>query len=263
VEVTHNMNSTAQQLSQTPVLSIVGGLSTKKRHHLHLVFEGVCSHCAHCGQPLSDAVSIERGMGPVCSKKGYKEDPTDPDELQAMIDLAEYPDLVDFLTENYKPLGVRGLMNGLVRICSLNRKHDAFGACCEAIESLGYAKLASVLRESIAVVLLSEPDKHPGCYVVWVKRRDFTRYWGYDVKRIQGARQERGTRGIIVPKNDVSRRKLWEAMRRHYLGLVVKTPKGAFKITAPKPKPAPTPAPEPAPVASPPEPNPEPSPPVV
>jgi len=208
-----------------------GTISTSKRHHSNLVFEGVCSECAHCGHALTDSVSIERGIGPICSKKGYKEEPQDADEIQAMIDLAEYPDLVEFLTENYKPQGVRGLMNGLVKICSLNRKHDAFGAMCVAVSSLGFDKLASVLRESIAVVDLKEHDEHPGFYLVWVKKRDFTWAWAKSLKAISGWRYpRRGLRGILIPKQEDARKMLWAAMKDHYEGLVVKTPKGAFKI---------------------------------
>jgi hypothetical protein len=209
-----------------------GTISTAKLHHSTLVFQGVCSKCAHCGQPLTDSVSIERGIGPVCSKKGYLEDePKDADEIQAMIDLAEYPDLVEFLTENYKPQGVRGLMNGLVRLCSLNRKHEAFGAMCEAVSSLGYDKLAAVLRESIAAIKVTCPDERH--YHVWVKRSDFGWPWYNSIKVIPGFQRVRG--GCRFPKNDTSRRMLWAAMRRHYEGLVVKTPNGAFKIE-PRPK---------------------------
>lgn len=213
-----------------------GTISTTKRHHSNLVFEGVCSECAHCGHSLTDSVSIERGIGPVCSKKGYKEDAKDADELQAMIDLAEYPDLVEFLVEHHKPQGVRGLMNGLVKLCSLNRKHPAFGAMCEAVSSLGFDKLASVLRESIAVVDVKEHPEYPGYYLVWVKKRDFSWSWARSLKNIPGWRYPRkGIRGILVPVQEAARKQLWTAMKDHYEGLVVKTPKGAFKIE-PRPK---------------------------
>jgi hypothetical protein len=209
-----------------------GTISTTKRHHAELRFEGVCSECAHCGHALTDSASIERGIGPICSRKGYDEEPKeDIDEMQALIALAEYPELVQFLTENYKPEGARGLMNGLVKICSLNRKHEAFGAMCEAIDALGYEKLASVLRESIAVVEVKEHDEHPGYYLVWVKKRDFTWEWARALKAIPGWRYpRRGLRGMLIPKQETARQLLWKAMKEHYEGLVVKTPGGCFKI---------------------------------
>ena len=195
----------------------------KKGQRFTLVFQGVCSHCAHCGQPLSDSVSIERGIGPICSKKGYMEDPSNPDEMQAMIDLAEFPELVQFLSDQYKPQGVRGLMNGLVRICSLNRRSPVHQACTDAIESLGYRKLASLLRESISVVEVSDCKDHPGNYVVWVKKSEWSWNWTNDIRReIPGSFPSRAHKGTIVPHTQ--KPKLWELMLKHYSGLCAKVP---------------------------------------
>lgn len=203
--------------------------TTTKRHHSALVMEGVCQKCAHCGMALTDSVSVERGIGPTCSKKGYLEDPKDGDEMQAMIDLAEYPELVDMLTKNYKPQGVRGLMNGLVKVASLNRKHEVFGACCDAIDSLGYTRLASLLRESIAAIVVSEKDAYPDYLVVWVKKAYWSYGWMRELYNIPGVRTKvYNVQGVLVPK--VQKRPLWEAMNRVYGGYVVKTNKGAFKI---------------------------------
>jgi hypothetical protein len=217
--------------SKTRVVSpVLTKLSTKKVLHTQLIFEGVCDACAHCGMPLTDAVSVERGIGPICSKRGYLEDSTDGDEIQAMIDLAEYPELVDFLTKHYKPLGLRGLMNGLVKVCSLNRKHAVFGACCDAIQSLGYARLASLLRESIATVSVWEHKKYTSYYAVWVQKCDLDKEWVREMEAIQGSKKVKDARGILVPKSEGNRKRIWRLLREYYEGLVVKTSKGAFKI---------------------------------
>lgn len=169
----------------------LGGLTTAKVPHRNLILDGVCTHCAHCGQQLTDSVSIQRGIGPVCSKRGYAEDPVDGDEMQAMIDLAEFPELAEFLVEHYKPLGVRGLVNGLVRAASLNRprgrgrsegNYKVHAACCDAIQSLGHVKLANLLRDTLVVVSLSKVDPseaggEAGWYSVAVKRRDEHHQW--------------------------------------------------------------------------------------
>jgi len=194
----------------------------KKGQRYTLLFQGVCTHCAHCGQPLSDSVSIERGIGPVCSKKGYHEDPTDPDEMQAMIDLAEYPDLVDFLTREYRPKGVRGLMNGLVKICSLNRRSPVHQACCDAVESLGYRHLASLLRESIAIIEVKDSKEHPGCYHVWVKKSEWNWSWTNALRAVPGAHFSRVLKGTIVPHGQKAA--LWELMLRFYEGFCAKVP---------------------------------------
>lgn len=185
-----------------------------------LIFQGVCSHCAHCGQPLTDSVSIERGIGPICSKKGYMEDPTNPDEMQAMIDLAEYPDLVDYLTLKYKPQGVRGLMNGLVKICALNRRSPVHQACCDAIESLGFRALASLLRESISIIEVSDYDKDN--YKVWVKKSEWSWTWTHALRAVPGSFFSRAAKGTIVPK--LQKKALWDLMLKHYEGFCAKVP---------------------------------------
>lgn len=171
----------------------LSSLTTVKVPHKNLILDGVCTHCAHCGQQLTDAVSIQRGIGPVCSKRGYSEDPVDGDEMQAMIDLAEFQELAEFLTEHYRPLGIRGLVNGLVRAASLNRprgrgqsegNYKVHAACCDAIESLGHKKLANLLRDTLVVVSLQkckpedpEAPEEPGWYRVVVKKRDAHPQW--------------------------------------------------------------------------------------
>jgi hypothetical protein len=222
--VVHVNFATKQQ-----VLPNFSSVNTKKMHHSALILSDVCSQCAHCGLALTDAVSVERGMGGRCSSKGYMEDPVDGDELQAMIDLAEYPELVELLTKNYKPLGVRGLMNGLVKVASLNRKHEVFGACCDAIDSLGYKRLASLLRQSLAAVSVTENKNYPDYYAVWVKKLHFKYQWVREMREIPGTRTKvLDVRGILVPKTQ--KVPLWDALNRVYDGYIVKTEKGAFKI---------------------------------
>jgi hypothetical protein len=203
---------------------------TKEGRRHQLVFEGVCTHCAHCGQPLSDAVSIERGIGPVCSKKGYAEDPKNADEMQAMIDLAEFPALMNFVVERYKPQGVRAMMNALVKICSLNRRSPVHPACCDAIESLGYTRLASTLRESLAVVEISDAPGSPGHYRIWIKKSAWHWQWTSAMRAIPGSYFSKQYKGTIVPK--VHKRQIWDNMLKYYDGLCAKTPNGVVKIMA-------------------------------
>jgi hypothetical protein len=199
----------------------------RKGMHHTLVFQGVCTHCAHCALKLTDSVSIERGIGPICSKRGYFEDPKDPDEMQAMIDLAEYPQLVEYLVSKYKPQGVRGLMNGLVKICSLNRRSPVHQACCDAIESLGYKHLASTLRESIAVIEIKVHDEKN--YHLWVKKSEWHSGWSYDLRQIPGVYLSRQAKGWLVPK--ASKHLLWALMLKHYEGFCAKVPTADGKRT--------------------------------
>jgi Family of unknown function (DUF6011) len=195
----------------------------KQGQHYSLVFQGVCTNCAHCALKLTDSVSIERGLGPICSKRGYMEDPTNPDEIQAMIDLAEYPALVDFLVKSYKPKGVRGLMNGLVKICSLNRRSPVHQACCDAVESLGYKRLSYTLRESLKAVEIKHHDANN--YSIWVKKAEWSWNWTSDVRRqIPASFMNRQAKGLIVPRSE--KQVLWALVLKHYEGLIAVVPDG-------------------------------------
>lgn len=224
-------------------------LTIKKVHHVQLLMEGVCSHCGHCHQPLTESISIERGIGPICSKKGYLEEPRNGDVTDAMIALGEYPQLVEFLVKKYEPGNLRGLMNALVKVCSLNRSNNNLhSACCDAIDSLGYHKLANAMRETVAVVLIKDSKAVPGSYEVRVKNYAFKYAWKRDLLSIPGARVcKTPTLHILVPihaPGDVTRKvggnfegeqmsnklALWKLMVRHYLGFSAKTPSGGVKI---------------------------------
>ncbi len=246
------------QLPTPPANQIQGGVLYKKQRHGQLILEGVCTHCAHCALKLTDAESVERGLGPICSKKGYFEEPKDGDEMQAFIDLAEYPELVEFLTKHYKPQGVRGLVNGLVRVCSLNRKSEVHKACTDAIESLGYKSLASLLRESLCVVEIKESEKHPGSVEIWCKKADWKYSFTNALRALQGAFFSKALRATVVPmhrfvtvdvgsevqnkteafigwdpttgKKDTHKRIVWNLLMRHYKDFFVKTPKGCYRI---------------------------------
>lgn len=196
-----------------------------------LVYEGVCTHCAHCGQPLTDSDSVERGLGPICSKKGYKDEVTVSDETDALLALAEFPTLVNYLTSKYKAKGNRHLVNGLVRTASLNRRTPVHAACTDAVEALGYKRLASALRESLSVIELWDSKESADSYAMWIKRSDFN--WGFwnELKALPGVHMVRfPTRHTVVPKRH--RIALANLFIKHYEGLCVKTPNGAHKITS-------------------------------
>lgn len=234
-EDSHSDPSDDGKVTEAPVGATVAympsqdALGVRGRKH-RVVMEGVCSHCAHCGIGLKDAVSIERGIGPICSKKGYHDpDPEQVDEMGAMFALGQYPELVQYLNDHWKPKGHRGLMNGLVRIASLNRRTPVHDACCDAIDSLGWRKLASTLRESLAVMEISDSKTHQEHFEVWVKKTEYKYAWSNDMRReIPNSFFSRQLKAMVVPKRN--KRQLWNLMLKHYSGLVAKTPSGTVKI---------------------------------
>lgn len=252
-----NATQQATKLEAKDAYPDLSRVTTTKVPHRNLVLEGVCSHCAHCGHQLTDAQSIQRGIGPVCSGKGYAEDVVDGDEMQAMIDLVEFPELVDFLNEHYKPLGIRGLVNGLVRVASLNRPRgrgwsegnaEVHAACCDAIESLGHRKLAKLLRETLIIMEVRESTEYPHCLEVWVKKRDWTKSWSWDVARdVSGSFFSKKVKALVIPVGNngrvlsncrpnengpiTNKRALWNLMLSYYGGSVAKVNGEAVKIS--------------------------------
>lgn len=206
---------------------------TKGGERHKLMFQGVCTNCAHCGLSLTDADSIQTGMGPICRKRArFNQDPADAsDPNQALIDLAEFPQLMDLVASKYKPQGARKMMNFLVRICSLNRRSPVHAACTDAIDSLGYKELASVLRESIKIIEITEQKSNPGNFVVWVKKSEWSWGWTNALRTIPNARAGKfsGEKGTIIPKSQ--KPALWAAMKKFYGGFYAKTPSGCIKIS--------------------------------
>ena len=192
-----------------------------------LIVNGACTHCAHCGMTLTDPTSQEAGLGPVCRSRGYNDDPvaeSDSDSMQALIDLAEYPVLVDYLTTNYKDKGKHKLMVGLVKIASLNRRTPVHQAVTDAIESLGYKRLASTLRESLCCVEIKEHD--PLHFNIWIKKSEWHWSFANDIRHnIPNAYTSRQFKGTIVPKSD--KKMLWSLCLKHYSGFFAKVPDGA------------------------------------
>lgn len=224
-------------------------LNTRKVAHGQLVFQGMCTHCGHCHQPLSDAISVERGIGPTCSKKGYLEDPKDGNGTDAMIALAEYPQLVEFLLAHNEPGNLRGLMNALVKVCALNMGNaNLHAACCDAIEFLGYVKLANAMRESISCMVIKASKSHPGSYEIYVKKGAWSYAWDRAVLSIPGATKQRNpTLHVRLPIHAEGDPKkviggkfegqlmsnkaaLWKLMVRFFAGRCAKTPNGGVKI---------------------------------
>jgi len=207
---------------------------------------------------LTDAVSVERGVGGTCARKGYCEDPVEDNSIDAMICLAEFPELVHFLTEHYKPLGLRGLVNGLVRVASLNRPHGGqdkgqkegneklFRHVCEAIEALGYTKMANLLRNSLVVAWLTKSEEEDGISYLRTKAyRTPGWFWGELMRSVGGVTWDKGARTYRIPMHErgnpsillaskdsgkTNKRVVWELLLKAFEGAAFKVDGHAVPI---------------------------------
>lgn len=209
-------------------------LTTQKIAHGSLILHGVTEKCAHCGLDLTDALSIQTSLGPKCRKTaGYFTEPDfEGDVMDAMVHLSPYPEVFQFMLDHYKPGGARALMNGLVRLCALNRKTQLHRDCTNAIEVLGYRKLASTLRRSIEDVVVKTSKDFPGFLQVWIRRALYNSSFNYDCRQdIPNHTWNRRLRSRLVPDSD--KRALWTLLRKHYAGCLLTTAEGTREIPVP------------------------------
>lgn len=204
-------------------------LTVKKHVRANLILHGTCTRCAHCGQALTDSVSQERGLGPICSKNGYFENPVESDEMGAMITLSGYPELVNFLVKNYKKNEVRSLMNGLVKIASLNRRTKVHEVCCDAIYQLGYRNLASTLRQCLSSISVKISKEKPQHFLLWVYKHIY-QYGSMTDLRSHNVEIRRTIKekGVLIEFKHVDT--LWKNLIEFYGGNYVKTPIETFRL---------------------------------
>jgi hypothetical protein len=177
----------------------------------------LATHCAVCGRPLVDAVSVDVGIGPDCRRKYGFDQPVDEAAR------AEANKLV------YQVALANSGLDGQVR-------RDAAGfAVAEAaqkIRALGFEKLAARILERACPVRVEVVGGrlvvHSPYSEVWQEavRRVPGRHWhGKDCSCSWGGSDKKVN---LFPLT--SKRELFAALCRAYLGVVAYGPKGVFVI---------------------------------
>jgi hypothetical protein len=166
------------------------------------------SRCCICYKPLTDAESVEHGIGPVCSHKYYAPDqiPTQ-EQVQTALGLLAVSNLPDgvidaFIKEvNNDHLNARKGCNVLIYWCSANYENrtEVF-KCTSIMRALGYTELADKLEIDRSVASIKDNGDH---FVAFTQmkggfERDMTRI--PDVKKLDG--QKKGSKqGWFIPKS--------------------------------------------------------------
>lgn len=161
----------------------------------------LCTHCAICGRPLVDAVSVNLGMGPDCREKyGFN---IEVDEL------------------------ARELANELV--CKIAQGNMTPGELLCAVLSLrvyGFHKLAATVLDRKATVSIE--DRGDGTIAVSAP------YSPAFVDAIRAASPWRKWDGAnkvwVMPAGQQVRNRLWAAMKRTFPGTLGVGPNGPFEI---------------------------------
>lgn len=163
----------------------------------------LATHCAACGRPLVDSVSVEAGMGPDCREKyGYNQE---------------------------APAEVRAEING--------RVHEIAAGCAPGvaighvlcIRAHGFDTLADKLEQVLCAVEIEEVSADL-IAIATPYRPDFAPALKSAIKG--WARFDGETKRWLVPAAQQSRNAAWRVLREFFAGSIGKGPRGLFVIEA-------------------------------
>lgn len=155
----------------------------------------VATHCCICRRELTDAVSVEHGIGPVCSTKYYSQAhvPTEQQILEATGSLhaADLPEeaVIDAVLAEFDRNNARQACNILIYYASAHYEdRDRIFKIAAIVRDLGYVELADKLESDRTKVSIRTGDDNGTKLIVvgvsqdtWKARSDFL--------RVPGARQ--------------------------------------------------------------------------
>lgn len=155
----------------------------------------VATKCVACGRPLVDAISVESGMGPDCREKYGHAGPEGATE-EARSDVNKR---------------VAQLARGVAPVVAVGH--------LLIIRGHGFTKLADRLEERLCTVDISATEH--ALAVVTPFKPAFTD----DLKRSVQCKWD-GKRWLVAA-DDISKRKLWAVVRRHFAGRIGRGRRGS------------------------------------
>ena len=187
----------------------------------------VATHCAACGRTLTDAVSIEKGIGPVCRKKYLYEDayPIDKDtafQLTVFLTDSAIPEeLAAKIGEACLDDNSRRAANLLVHAASTEGPRAAIEAT-HALRLLGYEALANRAQQRLAKVHITVEG------TFFIVQTPFDPLFLIEVRRIPGRRWDYTRKVNAIPV--AYKVALFEALLKAHAGELGVGPKGPFVI---------------------------------
>jgi hypothetical protein len=182
----------------------------------------IATHCACCGRPLVDAVSVEAGIGPDCREKhGYAEAQGEADFAKALAFVANVA--VDGCEADLGlPEDAHKAANWLTHKVACEQTGSRVLSYTNAIRALGYAKLASRIEDRLAKVRIEATH---GRLVV---RTPYNADAITELKKINGRKYDPATKAWSFPAE--FKRAIWEVLKSYFPGSVGVGPKGLFQI---------------------------------
>ena len=160
--------------------------------------------CAICGEELVDAKSIEYGMGPHCRREhGFmgKNAPqvSEEDRIKA---------------------------NRIVYSIASGLPNEYLGAAIKDLRDMGFSLLASVLEDRKVSVSVTSYD-----IANLVVRFAYNEAVIAALKAsVPGRRWNKEEKAWTVPATQAARAALWEVIKKHFSGQLIKTERGVDKV---------------------------------
>jgi hypothetical protein len=123
----------------------------------------LATHCCLCGRALLDAASVERGLGPTCAKRAGVGDAAHPADWPRAARALGRTDVAAEALPGWA-LDAHRVSNVLVHRVGRAPAAPAVPHVCEAIDALGYHRLAATLAAHlvpVAVTVAAEEEAPP------------------------------------------------------------------------------------------------------
>jgi len=180
----------------------------------------LATRCVCCGNPLTDAKSVEFGIGPICRKKhGFDGATGEPDFEVARFELAQAYDASDAATrENGKLETVatriasgdaRGACNAAVYHIAAQPQSREASRLVAVVAALGFDRLARVIASRQLGAITVEKSE-----AEFVVRSPFSTRFNEELRSVPGAYWHKKTKTRRVPLRQ--RAGLWRALRKGY-----------------------------------------------
>ena len=200
------------------------------------------SQCACCGRTLTDGVSIERGVGPICSRKYYElPDSMEPDFGAALVHMDRVIEL-GCITEEMvhgtdglmhllcKKEDSRAVANLLSLACAANYGMSKVFPITEMIHALGYQVLAKKIDENNGAIRI---EKHGAEF--WIKT-PYSPEMNHDLylRKICSTFEYKEGWGRakvrICKASKVNKALIWNVLCKHFPGFRIVSEKGRTNI---------------------------------
>lgn len=192
----------------------------------------IATTCCVCGIGLTDATSIEFGIGPVCRRK-YRYEDAHPVSHDTAGDVANYmraahgdifpQEVADRVIDAALADDSRKAANLLVYFASAEQGMAAVHAA-EALKMLGYTELAERIEKRLVGVHITRRD---GKIAV---ASEFNEVFIAGIRGLGGRWSGKPAKEWLLPSTPEAAEGLWALIKRAYPGEIGIGPKGVFQI---------------------------------